>query len=438
MALLDNLPNIFPTQEPDYLKGLLGDKYADLQRQSTTSGLINAALTYLTLPKNQNLGTANILARSYLGGLQGAQGIYDTRAKQISEGINVARALKQTELEGMTEIDRLLMNRNKLAELDPNNPNIALYDRALAEKTGAGMTEFDKQIANLEAMKKKDPNNPMIGVYEQFLAQKGGLYGSSVEGVSYNTLLRGSGNSEAAKAVRASPQYAIAYREAFAPKVVMQTVQDPVTGVTKQIPVEVRQAPPPKNILPPIYEYDGKATPAETTTTAATTTPADTGGNVTSAPTALTPTLFKEYDTKVNEANLFNTSLETLKNDIKQNGLQIGGLGTAGFRQQTLYEDALTKLRIADQLGVLNKEDLPRLQKKLPPPDQISTWVKGGGSIDALIGAIEAVQQSNNAGIKYYTGKMYPTSKKPESAGGGLTLDLDAISRELKRRKGGK
>jgi hypothetical protein len=399
MALLDNLPNIFATQEPDYLKGLLGDKYANLQNQSTKSGLINAALTYLTLPKNQNLGTANILARTYLGGMQGAQGVYDTKAKNLMDSLNVAKTSKQIEMEGMTELDKLIFNRAKLAEVDPNSPYLSTYDSAIL--------------------------------------QKGGLYGGSVEGVSYNTLLKGNDGSAAAEARRATPAYAVAYREAFAPKTVMQTVQDPVTGVTKQVPVEIKPAAPPPNILPPIYGYDGTAKTAATTAAPPTTT-AGTGGNITSAPTALTPTLFKEYDDKVNQANLFNTSLETLKADIKQNGLQIGGLGAAGFRQQTLYEDSLTKLRIADQLGVLNKEDLPRLQKKLPPPDQISTFIKGGGSIDALIGAIEAVQESNNSGINYYTNKMYPKQTKPAGTGGGLMLDLDAITKELNKRKGAK
>lgn len=436
MALLDNLPNIFPTQEPDYLKGLLGDKYADLQKQSTKSGLINAALTYLTLPKNQNLGTANILARSYLGGLQGAQGIYDTRAKYLTDALNVAKTTKQIEMEGMTEIDKLIMQKNKLAQLNPNDPNIALYDRAIAEKTGAytGMTEFDKQLANLEKMKATDPNNPMIPLYEQFLTQKGGLYGSSVEGVSYNILLRGSGDSETAKAVRASAPYAIAYREAFEPKTVMQTVQDPVTGVTKQIPVQIKPAPPPRNILPPEYRYDGTTVPAIVPST----TPVADTGNITKAPTALTEQQATKAKEKIDSGILFNTSLETLKNDIKQNGLQIGGFGVAGARQQSLYEDALTKLRIGAELGVLNKEDLPRLQKQLPPPDQLLTLIKGGFSIDSLLGAIEAVQQSNNAGIQLYTNKLNPTQTQPAGAGGGSVLDLDAISKELKRRKGKK
>ena len=113
MALLDNLPNIFATQEPDYLKGLLGDKYPALQNQSTKSGLINAALTYLTLPKNQNVGTANILARTYLGGMQGAQGVYDTKAKNVVDALNVAKTTKQIEMEGMTELDKLIYNRSK-------------------------------------------------------------------------------------------------------------------------------------------------------------------------------------------------------------------------------------------------------------------------------------------------------------------------------------
>lgn len=400
MALFDELPNLFLTQKPEYLQGLLGaEKYKQLEQQSNISGLLNTFVNFVAQPKNQGYGSIiPYAAKSYLAGTSGAQGVYDTKAKNVVDALNVAKTTKQIEMEGMTDLDKLIYNRNRLAKEDPNSPYLSAYDAAIGSKSGG--------------------------------------YGSSVEGVSYNIILKGNDGSAEAEATRRSPKYAVAYRELFAPKTIMQTVQDPVTGVTRQVPVEVKPAPPPANILPPIYGYDGTAKTAATTAAPPTTT-AGTGGNITSAPTALTPTLFKEYDDKVNQANLFNTSLETLKADIKQNGLQIGGLGAAGFRQQTLYEDSLTKLRIADQLGVLNKEDLPRLQKKLPPPDQISTWVKGGGSIDALIGAIEAVQQSNNSGINYYTNKMYPTQKQPSTTGGGLMLDLDAISNELKKRKKG-
>lgn len=400
MALLDNLPSIFPTQEPDYLKGLLGDKYADLQNQSTKSGLINAALTYLTLPKNQNLGTANVLARTYLGGMQGAQGIYDTKAKNIVDALNVAKTTKQIEMEGMTELDKLIYNRAKIAETDPNSPYLKVYDDKIAKESGGF-----------------------------------GGFGTSLEGSSLNLLSRGSQGTPDAEKVRSTPQYALAWRDATQAKTVLQDRMNPVTGEVTQVPVRIQPAPLPVGILPPIgYGYE-KAKPAGGTNVAATaeTTPS----NLKSAPTALTPDLYKKYDDKINNGNLFNISLETLKDDIKQNGLQIGGLGATGARQQALYEDSLTKLRIGDELGVLNKEDLPRLQKKLPPPDQIITWIKGGGNADALLGAIEAVQQSNNAGIKYYTGKINPTQTQPAGAGGGLILDRDAISKELKRRKGG-
>jgi hypothetical protein len=399
MALFDELPNLFLTQKPEYLQGLLGaEKYKQLEQQSNISGLLNTFVNFVAQPKNQGYGSIiPYAARSYLAGTSGAQNVYDARTKNVLDALNVAKTTKQIEMEGMTDLDKLIYNRDRLF--------------------------------------KADPNSPYLGTYDSAIAQKGGLYGGSVEGVSYNTLLKGNDGSAAAEARRATPAYAVAWNDIYAPKTVMQTVQDPVTGITKQIPVQIKPAPPPANILPPIYGYDGTAKTAATTAAPPTTT-AGTGGNITSAPTALTPTLFKEYDDKVNQANLFNTSLETLKADIKQNGLQIGGLGAAGFRQQTLYEDSLTKLRIADQLGVLNKEDLPRLQKKLPPPDQISTFIKGGGSIDALIGAIEAVQESNNSGINYYTNKMYPKQTKPAGTGGGLMLDLEAISNELKKRKG--
>lgn len=397
MALLDNLPNIFPTQEPDYLKGLLGDKYADLQNQSTKSGLINAALTYLTLPKNQNLGTANILARTYLGGMQGAQGIYDTKAKNIVDALNVAKTTKQIEMEGMTELDKLIYNRDRLFKADPNSPYLSSYDQAIA--------------------------------------QKGGLYGGSVEGVSYNILLKGAGDSAEAKAFRGTPQYAVAYRDAFAPKTVVQTVQDPVTGVTKQIPVQVQQAAPPPNILPPIYGYG--STEKTTTAAATTTAPTGTGGNVTSAPTALTPQQATTYKEKVDQSMLLSSTIQALKDDINKNGMQLFGLGERGSYQASLYEDALTQIRIAAELGVLNKEDLPRLMKALPNPTDLASYIKGGGSSSAVMGAFKAIEDRNARQIEFYNNKLNPKQEKPAGAGGGLMLDLDAISKELKKRKGG-
>lgn len=399
MALFDELPNIFLTQKPDYLQGLLGaEKYKQLENQANISGLLNAFINYAAMPKNQGYGSIiPYAAKSYLAGTAGAQGVYDTKAKNVVDALNVAKTTKQIEMEGMTELDKLIYNRNRLAKEDPNSPYLSAYDAAIGSKSGG--------------------------------------YGSSVEGVSYNIILKGNDGSAEAEAIRRSPKYAVAYRDIFAPKTIMQTVQDPVTGVTRQVPVEVKPAPPPANILPPIYGYGGaeKTTPTAATTTAATTT---TGGNVTSAPTALTPQQATTYKEKVDQATLLNSTINALKDDINKNGMQLFGLGEKGSYQASLYEDALTQIRIAAELGVLNKEDLPRLMKALPNPTDLASYIKGGGSPSAVMGAFKAIEDRNKRQIDFYNSKLNPKQEKPASAGGGLMLDLDAISKELKRRQG--
>ena len=40
--------------------------------------------------------------------------------------------------------------------------------------------------------------------------------------------------------------------------------------------------------------------------------------------------------------------------------------------------------------------------------------------------------------ISLYENKINPPSAKPAKAGGGVMFDLDAITKELKRRKGAK
>lgn len=396
MALFDELPNVFLTQKPEYLQGLLGaEKYKQLEQQSNISGLLNTFVNFVAQPKNQGYGSIiPYAARSYLAGTSGAQGVYDTRTKNVLDALNIAKTTKQIEMEGMTDLDKLVFNRKKLQETDPNSPYLSVYDSAIL--------------------------------------QKGGLYGGSVEGVSYNTLLKGNDGSADAEARRATPAYAVAYREAFAPKTVMQTVQDPVTGVTKQVPVEIKPAAPPPNILPPIYGYDGTAKTAATTAAPPTT---GTSGNVTSAPTALTPQQATTYKEKVDQSMLLSSTINALKDDINKNGMQFFGLGFKGSKQASLYEDALTQIRIAAELGVLNKEDLPRLMKALPNPTDLSSYIKGGGTPSAVMGAFEAIEDRNKRQIEFYNNKLNPKQEKP--AGGGLMLDLDAISKELKKRKGG-
>jgi hypothetical protein len=58
-----------------------------------------------------------------------------------------------------------------------------------------------------------------------------------------------------------------------------------------------------------------------------------------------------------------------------------------------VYEDLLTKARLAAQLGVLNKEDLPRLQAQLSDPTALSTYIRGLGGPDAFFAQIRQMEK---------------------------------------------
>jgi hypothetical protein len=76
-GLLDLLGGL-GTTPPSYMEGLLGQQATeDLRKRSIGTGLANALVGYLAMPKNQNLGLGRILAGTAQAGLQGAQGVYE-------------------------------------------------------------------------------------------------------------------------------------------------------------------------------------------------------------------------------------------------------------------------------------------------------------------------------------------------------------------------
>jgi hypothetical protein len=75
-GLLDLLGGL-GTTPPEYASSLLDQSALDtLRKQSIGTGLVNAALGYLAMPKHQNLGLGRILAGTAQAGIQGAQGVY--------------------------------------------------------------------------------------------------------------------------------------------------------------------------------------------------------------------------------------------------------------------------------------------------------------------------------------------------------------------------
>jgi hypothetical protein len=123
MALFDNFSNpfegmnIFGARLPDYLTGtpaqgetpaipgLLNQAQQErLRNQSLLSGILGAGATYLAQPKNQNIGLGAIIGKSFLGGMQGAQGVYSSATENEMNKLKIAKELRDAELDRLKAI----------------------------------------------------------------------------------------------------------------------------------------------------------------------------------------------------------------------------------------------------------------------------------------------------------------------------------------------
>ena len=135
--------NIFGAKAPEYLTGLLEkdpNALEKLKNQSLMSGLLSAGATYLAQPKNQNVGLGSILGKTYLGGMQGAQGAYDTASQNELTKMKIAKEQRDAILDYQKAIPS----------------DIREYEYAVAQKENpfvGSYTDWAKQQANLKAPK---------------------------------------------------------------------------------------------------------------------------------------------------------------------------------------------------------------------------------------------------------------------------------------------
>lgn len=230
-----------------------------------------------------------------------------------------------------------------------------------------------------------------------------GLFGGGTTGAAYNILLTKDPSS---------PEYALAYRELSKPVPTEQVQPDGSTRI-----VYTQPAPIPPSFAKPSYK--GKIpTPSATTTPAtivqpsAVSAPASAKGavapavvapadgavavplaaGVKSTPFAPRPEEISKTRQAVNAGVDFVAALNKMEEMVRTEGMQLGGVGGKGAAQEVVYEDLLTKIRIAAELGVLNKEDLPRIQAQLGSPTALSTYIKGLGGPSAFFSQIEQLR----------------------------------------------
>lgn len=217
-----------------------------------------------------------------------------------------------------------------------------------------------------------------------------GPFGGGTTGAAYNILLTEDPSSA---------KYALAYRELNKPVPTEKVGPDGSIRI-----VYTQPAPIPSSFPQPSYK--GKIPTPSATTAPATivqpsavsapapvrkavtppvAAPADGAvavplpANVKSTPFAPRPEEISKSREAIKAAVDFVAALEKIENVVSQEGMQLGGIGSKGATQTAIYEDLLTKARKAAELGVLNKEDLPRLQAQLSDPTNLSTYIKGLG-----------------------------------------------------------
>jgi hypothetical protein len=332
--------NVFGARPSEALTGILTKEQQDkLKNQALFQGLLGTAATYLATPKNLNVGSAlPYLGKAFLGGMQSSQGAYDTALTGKVKQLELEQGARKLEMEGLTPIEKLMKRRETLSTVK----------------------DTDTSYSNAQNQ---------IKILDQAIAKEsGGLagFGAGVEGSSLNLLARGSQNTPEGEAIRKTPAYALAHREATSPKTIMQETMD-ANGNVYTVPVKINQSALPSNILPPIYGEQGVTTqPVDMTQPQITTKP----GQVTqptqpSASTTTSPNIKKFGQTK---QDIFKQEQDTRKDymatpEVKNFGEVRSAYNTidVGLKEKSPAGDltAATKfMKLLDPTSVVRETEL--------------------------------------------------------------------------------
>jgi len=250
--------------------------------------------------------------------------------------------------------------------------------------------------------------NTITGKPELIRAYEG-AFGSGLQGTAYDTLL----NEDSSTA-----KYALAYRILNQPVPVEKVQPDGSVKIVYEQPVPIPSSFPKPTYAGKLPAAAARPQPAGTQLPTPTGTSADArvmtqpqfpARPVTQAadgpvaaplpagakttPMAARPEEYSKNRGEIIAAVDFVAALKKMENMVRDQGMQLGGLGEKGASQSAVYEDLLTKARLAAQLGVLNKEDLPRLQAQLSDPTALATYIRGLGGPDAFFAQIRQMEK---------------------------------------------
>lgn len=233
-----------------------------------------------------------------------------------------------------------------------------------------------------------------------------GTFGGGLQAKAYDIILDGVSNGKTN-----TIEYALAFRELSKPVPTEQVQPDGSIRIVYTQPAPLPDSIPkptfrgniptatkPATVVPSAAQAAPTAAPvtarAPTPTAAPVVSPtagataAPLPAGVKSTPMAPRPEEISKSREAISAGVDFVAALNKMENMVREQGMQLGGMGEKGASQSAIYEDLLTKARLAAQLGVLNKEDLPRLQAQLSDPTALSTYIRGLGGPSAFYAQI--------------------------------------------------
>jgi len=285
------------------------------------------------------------------------------------------------------------------------------------------VTGFDAEKLGLSGIGKWQVNTTTNQATQ--VPETSGTFGGGLQAKAYDIILDGVSNGKTNTA-----EYALAFRELSKPVPTEQVQPDGSIRIVYTQPAPLPDSIPrptfrgnipavtkPATVVPSAAQAAPtaaapvtarapapSAVPVVSPTAGATAAPLPAG--VKSTPMAPRPEEISATRKAVNAGVDFVAALNKMEDMVRTQGMQLGGMGPQGAAQEVIYEDLLTKIRIAAELGVLNKEDLPRIQAQLGSPTALSTYIKGLGGPSAFYSQIgelrnKAIEETTRKNLQF-------------------------------------
>ena len=276
-----------------------------------------------------------------------------------------------------------------------------------------------------------------------------GSFGGGVQGNAYDIILDGV-NSGKTNTV----QYALAYRALSMP---VPTEQVQADGSVKV--VYTQPAPLPASIPKPTFSgkipeatkpvtvvpSTGQAAPAPVTARAPAPAPAPVvsaaagtatqlPANVKSTPYAPTAAQIGDARKQILTATKLISAIDLLEADVRQNSMQIGGMGEAGGRQEALFQDAILQLKELQNLGVLNGPDERILLQQLADPTSLKSFIKGKGGPEYVLSKIAELRNKANREVDMINSQFPQPITTPRAVPPPITITPPPIIKDIMQK----